>query len=246
MTRPLTYPIGLMVEAAMASVAIKVKLVCPLITPSFPPGMQDYDPKRHNLIEGVSKCLITRQEAQAKFNEYHEAQGSHDEVYTDGSKMNERVGGSGSHQPPFPGWRNNLPPPVQKTARQQHHLCCWGYSHLPGTEHYHYMGPVHHNVVVYSDSMSCLQAIEGEWEASYLPYHEPPLVIEWQGHTCSFLLDTEPLWHRGKWKSRPADKRDPWPWHRPTCKCPPCRFEANGQLLYPAAGSNQVGCGCTQ
>ena len=24
------------------------------------------------------------------------------------------------------------------------------------------MGPVHHDVVVYSDSMSCLQAIEGE------------------------------------------------------------------------------------
>ena len=32
--------------------------------------------------------MISREEAQAKFNEYHEAQGSHDEVYTDGSKMN--------------------------------------------------------------------------------------------------------------------------------------------------------------
>ena len=28
--------------------------------------------------------------------------------------------------------------------------------------YYWYMGPVHHNVVFYSDSMSCLQAIEGE------------------------------------------------------------------------------------
>ena len=36
--------------------------------------------------------MISGQEAQAKFNEYHEAQGSHDELYTDGSKMNERVG----------------------------------------------------------------------------------------------------------------------------------------------------------
>ena len=36
--------------------------------------------------------MISGQEAQAKFNEFHEAQGSHDEVYTDGSKMNERVG----------------------------------------------------------------------------------------------------------------------------------------------------------
>ena len=28
--------------------------------------------------------------------------------------------------------------------------------------YYQHMGPVHHDVVVYSDSMSCLQAIEGE------------------------------------------------------------------------------------
>ena len=34
----------------------------------------------------------------------------------------ESVGSSG-HQPPFPGWWDNLPPPVQKIARQQHHLC---------------------------------------------------------------------------------------------------------------------------
>ena len=36
--------------------------------------------------------MIFGQEAQAKFNEFREAQGAHDEVYTDGSKMNERVG----------------------------------------------------------------------------------------------------------------------------------------------------------
>ena len=36
--------------------------------------------------------MISGQEAQAKFNEFRDAQGSHDEVYTDGSKMNERVG----------------------------------------------------------------------------------------------------------------------------------------------------------
>ena len=36
--------------------------------------------------------MISGPEAQAKFNEYRKAHGSHDEVYTDGSKMNERVG----------------------------------------------------------------------------------------------------------------------------------------------------------
>ena len=124
MTRASAPAIGLKVEAAMASAEIKTKLVCPLGTPSFPPGTHDYDPMRHELIDGVSKCVISREEAQAKFNEYREAQGSHDEVYTDGSKMNES-GSSSNHQPPFPGWWDNLPPTVQKTARQQHHLCCW-------------------------------------------------------------------------------------------------------------------------
>ena len=36
--------------------------------------------------------MITREETRAKFNEYHNALGQHDEVYTDGSKINERVG----------------------------------------------------------------------------------------------------------------------------------------------------------
>ena len=64
----------------------------PLIAHSFPPGTPDCDPKGHSLIDRVSKCMITRQEAHAKFNEYRETQGSHYEVYTDGSKMNEGVG----------------------------------------------------------------------------------------------------------------------------------------------------------
>ena len=77
--------VGLKVETAMASAEIILELVCPLGTPSFSPGTHDYDRKRHDLIEGVSKCMISRQEAQAQFNEYREAQGSHDEVYTDGN-----------------------------------------------------------------------------------------------------------------------------------------------------------------
>ena len=92
MTRPPAPPIGLKVEEAMTSAEINAEFVCPLRTPNFPPGTHDYDPKRHNLIEGVSKFMFSRQEAQAKCNEYHETQGSHDEVYTDVSKMNERVG----------------------------------------------------------------------------------------------------------------------------------------------------------
>ena len=85
----------------MTSTEINAELICPLRTDNFPSGTHYYVPKRHDLIEGVSKCMISGQEAQAKFNEYREAHGSHDEVYTDGSKINES-GGSGGHQPPFP------------------------------------------------------------------------------------------------------------------------------------------------
>ena len=76
----------------MTSAEINAELVCPLKKPNFSTGTHDYDHKRHDPIEGVSKCMISRQEAQSKFNYYRETQGSHDEVYTDGSKMNERVG----------------------------------------------------------------------------------------------------------------------------------------------------------
>ena len=41
-------------------IEIDVGTVCPLKTPTFPPGTHEYDPKRHSLIEGVSKCMITR------------------------------------------------------------------------------------------------------------------------------------------------------------------------------------------
>ena len=42
--------------------------------------------------------------------------------------------GNSGHQPSFPEWWDNLPPTVQKTARQQHHICSRGYSLQSGTE----------------------------------------------------------------------------------------------------------------
>ena len=58
--------------------------------------------------------MTSRQENQALFNAYHEAQGSHDEVYTDGSKINE----SGAAAVINRHFQNGvLPPTVQKTAR---------------------------------------------------------------------------------------------------------------------------------
>ena len=84
--------IGEEAEEAKTSAENNSELVCFLRTPNFLQGTHDYDPKRHEHLEGVSKCMISRQEAQAKFNEYRELQGSHVEVYTDRSKMNEWLG----------------------------------------------------------------------------------------------------------------------------------------------------------
>ena len=94
--------------------------------------------------------------------------------------------------------------------------------------------------------MSCLQAIEGEdTENPFICHIMNLLWLLNDKGTHSFLLDTKSLWHRRKWKSWPAGKGDPWPWHRSSGGCPLCQFETTGQLLHPAAGSNQVGCSCT-
>ena len=53
MTRTPAPPIGIKVEEAMTSAEVNAELVCPLKTRNFPPGTHDYDPKRHDLIEGV-------------------------------------------------------------------------------------------------------------------------------------------------------------------------------------------------
>ena len=121
------------------------------------------------------------------------------------------------------------------------------YSHQSGTE----LLPTHGPSPLRCSGLLWLNVLfASNWgwrhrEPFYLPYHEPALVIEWQGHTCSFLLVTKPLWHWRKWKSGPTSKRDPRPRYRPTGKCSLYRYETTGQLLHSKVGSNQVGCSCT-
>ena len=113
---------------------------------------------------------------------------------SDGSKMNKRVGEAeviNCHIQSGETTSHRL------SERQQHHLCCRGYSHQCGTE----LPPVHGSSPAQCSSLhwfNVLLASNWEWrhwEPFYWPYHEPPLFIEWQGHTCSFLVDTKPLWH---------------------------------------------------
>ena len=162
MTRPPTNPIGLQVKAAMASAEIDAKLVCPLRIPAFPPGTHNYNLKRNNLMEGVNKCMISRPEAQAKFREYQETLGSHDEVFTDGSKMNERVGAAAVINRHFQNGETTCRHLTKRLPDNSTIFAAEATAITLALNYYQHMGPVHHDVIVYSDSMSCLQAIEGE------------------------------------------------------------------------------------
>ena len=162
MTRPPTQPIGLKVGEALTSAEIDATMVCPLKLPSFPPGTHEYDPKRHSLFEGVSKCMITREEARAKFNEYHNGLGQHDEVYTDGSKINERVGAAAVINSHFQNGETTCHQLSKRLPNNSTIFAAEATAISLALDYYRYMDPVQHDVVVYSNSMSCLQAIENE------------------------------------------------------------------------------------
>ena len=182
MTRSPAPPVGLKVEEAMTSAEINAALVCHRRTPNFLPRTHNYDPKTHDLIEGARKCIISRQEAQAKFNEYREAQGSHDEVYNDGSKMNERVGAAAAINRHFQSGETTCHQLSKRLPDNSTIFAPEATIISLALNYYQQIGPVHQDVVVYSDSVPCLQAIEGENTRTLL------FVISW---TCSGYWVTE-------------------------------------------------------
>ena len=106
--------------------------------------------------------MISGQEAQAKFNEFRESQGSHDEVYTDGSKMNERVGAAAVINRHFQNGETTCRQRSKRSPDNSTIFAAEATAISLALNYYQHMDPVYHDVVVYSDSMSCLQAIEGE------------------------------------------------------------------------------------
>ena len=98
------------------------------------------------------------QEAQAKFTEYHESQRSHDEVYTDGSKMNERVGAAAVINHNFQNGETSC----QLSKRPPDNSAIFAAEATAialALDYYRHMGSVYNDAIVYSDSMSWLQAI---------------------------------------------------------------------------------------
>ena len=163
MTQLPTQPLGLKLEEAMTSAEIDVESICPLRTPSFPPGAHEYDPKKHSLIEGVSKLMITREEAQAKFREYQDAQGPHSEVYTDGSKINERVGAAAVSNPDFQNGETTCRQLSKRLPDNSTAFAAEATAITLALDYYRHMDPVKHDVVFYSDSMSCSSPNRQDW-----------------------------------------------------------------------------------
>ena len=159
MTWPPAPPIGLKSRGSHDLCRDQCRIVLP--PEDTQPGTHDYDPKKHDLIEGVSKCMISRQ-AQAKFNEFRETQGSHDEVYTDGSKMTERVGAGAVFNRHFQNGETTSRQLSKRLPDNSTIFATEATAIRMALNYFQHMGPVHHDVVVYSDSMSCLQEIEGE------------------------------------------------------------------------------------
>ena len=126
---------------------------------------------RDSLIEGVSKFMITREEALTKFQEYQNALGPHDKVCTDGSKINERVGAAAVINRHLQNGETTCRQLSKRLPNNSTIFAAEATTITLALEYYQYMDPIKHDVVVYSDSMSCLQTIEGEDTENPLTCH---------------------------------------------------------------------------
>ena len=132
--------------------------------------------------------MITREEVRAKLHEYHDALGPHDEVYTDGPEINERVGAAAIINRHFQNGKTTCRYLSKGLPNNSTIVATEATAITPALDYYRYIDLGQHDVVDYYHSMSCLQAIEGEdTENSHMPYHEPPLGTElcWVPSHCS-------------------------------------------------------------
>ena len=106
--------------------------------------------------------MITREEFQSKFRQYWDALGPHDEVYTDGSKINERVGAAAVINRHIQNGETTYRQLSKRLPNNSTIFAAEATAITLALNYYRHMDPVQHDVIIYSDSMSCLQAIEGE------------------------------------------------------------------------------------
>ena len=94
------------------------------------------------------------------FREYRDAQGPHDEVYTDGSKIDKRVGAAAIINHHFQNGETTCRQLSKRLPNYSTIFAAEATAIILALNYYLHMDPVQHDVIIYS--MSCLQAIEGE------------------------------------------------------------------------------------
>ena len=191
------------------------------------------------------KCMISREEAQAKFNEYHETQRSHDEVYTDGSKMNERVGAAGVINRHFQDGETTCRQLSKRLSDNSTIFAAEATYITLVLNYYRHMGPpVHHDVVVYSDSLSCLQAIEGEDTKNPFICHIMNLLwlLSNKGTHVRFCWIPS---HCGIEGNEKVDQLATETLDQDIDRLASVHYTDLKPLVNSYVGSNQVGCSCT-
>ena len=166
------------------------------------------------------------------FNEFREAQGSNDEVYTDGSKMNGRVGAAAVINRHFQNGETTCPQLSKSLSDNSSIVAAEATAISLALNYYQHMGLVHHDVVVYSDSISCLQAIEREDTENPFICHNMNLLWSLSDKGTRVRFCWVPS-HCGIEGNERVDQLAIY------------RYETTCQLLHSEVGSNQVGCNCT-
>ena len=97
---------------------------------------------------------------QARFNEYHESQGSHDEVCTDGSNINERVGAGAVFNCHVQNGETTCRQVSKRLPDNSTIFAAEATAITLALNYYRHKDPVHHDAVVYYNSTSCWQDTE--------------------------------------------------------------------------------------
>ena len=228
----------------MTNAEIDTNIISPFVIPDFPPGSHVYDPRKENLIDGINKDMIDPLRAQADFWEYQESIGVHDEVYTDGSKVNERVWAAAAVRRHFQNGETTERHFLKRLPDGSSIFAAEATAIEMALEYYSVMPAVGHDVVVYSDSMSCLQAIDGE--DTEQPFICRIMNLLWRLHDKG--TNVRFCWlpsHRGIEGNEVADRlaREALD-QDATAKGTLLGSETHGEHLHPGACADQVGCVC--
>ena len=154
-------PIGLKLEARIEAAQIDLQEIHPKIIADYPLGTQEAEPIVNMRLASKPKAELNPIALKEDFHLIRHEYGKHDEVYTDGSKMGEKVAAAAHIS------RNLADETIfrDRTIRLPDGSSIFSAESIGiilALEYYNVMERVSHDVVIYSDSMSCLQAIDNE------------------------------------------------------------------------------------